>query len=479
MTTAHIIVNDEVNVKIQNLDAATRKFLNNKFKYQIPGARFIPAVRLGRWDGCETFFQLGGSTFINLLPEIIPELETRGYDLELEDRREYTRDYTFDPIGEDYLSSYVWPKGHPDAGQPILLRDYQLNAINQFLSNTQSIQCIATGAGKTILTATLAKCVEPHGRSILIVPSKNLVTQTEEDYINVGLDVGVIYGDRKQLHNHHLICTWQSLNSLLKDHPEKLAEVIDGVVCVIVDECHSLKADKLKSLMTGVMSRIPIRWAVTGTIPKEEYEWRALQVCVGEVTNQISAADLQDKGVLAECNVNILQLIDHAEFKDYPSEQKYLLGNSDRLQYIAKLVNNLEGNSLILVDRVDPGKELASYITNATFLSGATKVRDRKEHYVEVNFSDNKILVATYGIAAVGINITKLHNLVLIEPGKSFVRVIQSIGRGLRKGFDKDHVEIWDITSTCKFSKRHLTKRKQFYAEADYPYQIQKLDWQR
>jgi len=479
MAIAKLVISDEVNVKIHNLDTATRKFLNNKFKYQIPGARFIPAVRLGRWDGCETFFQLGGSTYINLLPEIIPELETRGYDLELEDQREYSRQYTLDPIGEDFLSDYVWPRGHPEEGKPILLRDYQLNAINEFLSNNQSIQCIATGAGKTILTATLAKCVEKYGRSILIVPSKNLVTQTEEDYINVGLDVGVIYGDRKQLHNHHLICTWQSLNSLLKDHPEKLSEVIDGVVCVMVDECHSLKADKLKSLMTGIMSRIPIRWAVTGTIPKEEYEWRSLQVCVGEVINRISASDLQEKGVLAECNVNILQLTDHAEFKDYPSEQKYLLSNSDRLKFIAQMINQLEGNSLVLIDRVDPGQELASYINNATFLSGSTKIKDRKEHYVEVNFSDNKILVATYGIAAVGINITKLHNLVLIEPGKSFVRVIQSIGRGLRKGFDKDHVEIWDITSTCKFSKRHLTKRKQFYAEADYPYHIQKLDWQK
>ena len=131
-----------------------------------------------------------------------------------------------------------------------------------------------------------------------------------------------------------------------------------------------------------------------------------------------------------------------------------------------------------MIDRVEPGRSLAEQIPNAVFLSGATKVRDRKEQYTEVNFSDGKVIVATYGIAAVGINITKLHNLVLIEPGKSFVRVIQSIGRGLRRGFGKDHVEIWDITSTCKFSKRHLTKRKQYYAEADYQYAVEKIHWQ-
>lgn len=478
MAQAILHIKDEVNVKIDGLDAATRRYLNSKFKYEIPGARHIPAVRLGRWDGCETFFQLGGTTYINLLSEIIPELETRGYDLELNDQRSYKTSFTLEPIQEDFLADRVWPKGHPNEGQPIQLRDYQLEAINQFLANTQCIQCIATGAGKTIITAALAKAVQEHGRSILIVPSKNLVTQTEEDYINVGLDVGVVYGDRKQFHNRHLICTWQSLNSLLKDNPESLADIVNGVVCVMVDECHALKADKLKSLMTNVLGQVPIRWAVTGTIPKEQYEWRALQVCVGEVINRITAAELQDRGVLADCQVNIMQLADHVEFKNYPAEQKYLLENSDRLRYIAQMVNGMEGNSLVLIDRVEPGRELASYINNAVFLSGATKIRDRREQYLEVNFSDGKVLVATYGIAAVGINITKLHNLVLIEPGKSFVRVIQSIGRGLRRGFDKEHVEIWDITSTCKFSKRHLTKRKQYYSEADYRYTVSKIDWQ-
>lgn len=478
MATCTLVIKDEVNVRLEGLAVDTRRELNRKFKYPIPGARYIPAVRLGRWDGCETFFQLGGSTYINLLPEILPILSSRGYDIDLDDQRHYTRSFDFTPIDENYLCDRSWPVGHPMEGQPILLRDYQLSAINEFLTNTQSIQCISTGAGKTIITATLARCVEQHGRSLLIVPSKNLVTQTEEDYINIGLDVGVVYGDRKQFHNQHLICTWQSLNSLLKDHPEHLLDILKDLVCVMVDEAHSLKADKLKSLMTQVFAEVPIRWAVTGTIPKEEYEWRALQVCVGDVINNITAAELQDRGVLANCNVNIVQLVDYAEFRDYQSELRYLLENQDRLAYIAKMVNELEGNTLVLVDRVDPGRQLAAQINNATFLSGSTKVRDRREQYTEVNFSDGKVLVATYGIAAVGINIVKLHNLVLIEPGKSFVRVIQSIGRGLRRGFDKEHVDIWDITSTCKFSKRHLTKRKQFYSDAQYPYSQEKKVWQ-
>jgi len=90
----------------------------------------------------------------------------------------------------------------------------------------------------------------------------------------------------------------------------------------------------------------------------------------------------------------------------------------------------------------------------------------------------NKIIIATYGVAAVGINIPRIFNLVLIEPGKSFVRVIQSIGRGIRKAEDKDSVQIWDITSSCKFAKRHLGQRKKFYKEANYPYNIEKINYE-
>jgi superfamily II DNA or RNA helicase len=111
------------------------------------------------------------------------------------------------------------------------------------------------------------------------------------------------------------------------------------------------------------------------------------------------------------------------------------------------------------------------------FVSGATKGTERQGHYDEVADVSDKIIVATYGVAAVGINIPRIFNLVLLEPGKSFVRVIQSIGRGIRKAEDKDFVQIWDITSSCKFAKRHLTQRKAFYKEANYPFTIQKIEY--
>jgi superfamily II DNA or RNA helicase len=180
--------------------------------------------------------------------------------------------------------------------------------------------------------------------------------------------------------------------------------------------------------------------------------------------------------------VNIVQLIDHVEYSNYQSELKYLLEESGRLDTIADLVRrvNETGNTLVLVDRTECGRQLVARLgEKAVFVSGATKGTKRQEEYDEVADSVDKIIVATYGVAAVGINIPRIFNLVLIEPGKSFVRVIQSIGRGIRKAEDKDHVQIWDITSTCKFAKRHLTKRKVFYKEANYPFTAEKLDWMK
>lgn len=484
MKQCTIVVRDEVNVKIEGLDLDTRRRLVNRFKYDVPYARYLPAVRLGRWDGRVAYFQLGGSTYVNLLPDILPILDEEGYDVELDDQRDYQTSFDFVPVTETTYQDRAWPPGHPAAGQPILLRDYQIAIVNDFLANPQCIQEVATGAGKTIMTAALSDAAGQYGRTVIIVPNKSLVTQTETDYRNLGLDVGVYFGDRKEPGHQHTICTWQSLNVLMKNTRNDTAEItiqefLQDVVCVIVDEVHMAKADALKTLLTGVMSQVPLRWGLTGTIPKEPFESQALLVSLGPVVSRLAAAELQDRGVLAQCHVNVVQLVDSVEFANYQTELKYLLEDPDRLDTIAALISrvNQTGNTLVLVDRIAAGEALVSKLPDAVFISGATKSTERQDHYAEVSEASNKTIVATYGVAAVGINIPRIFNLVLVEPGKSFVRVIQSIGRGIRKAEDKDHVEIWDVTSTCRFAKRHLAKRKAYYRDAQYPFSQERLDW--
>ena len=210
---------------------------------------------------------------------------------------------------------------------------------------------------------------QKYGRTIVIVPNKSLVTQTEEDYINLGLDVGVYYGERKELNHKHTICTWQSLNVLHKktkkveaDFP--LDEFLDDVVCVMVDEVHMAKADVLKQLLTGPFADVPIRWGLTGTIPKEEYEKASLIASLGQVISKLSASELQNKGVLANCHVNVIQTQDHQAFRSYQEELTYLTTNTSRLQFISNLMEEIRsgGNALILVDRIKTGELLKDLI---------------------------------------------------------------------------------------------------------------------
>ena len=480
MPECTIEIKDEVNVKIHDLDLVTRRQLEKKFKYFLPHAFHVPAYKLGRWDGCVSFFSVGGVTYLNLLDEIIPILNEK-YIINIKDHRK-NQTFSFDEVTETIHGKLTWPKGHTHEGKNIVLRDYQVEIVNLFLAEPQCLQEIATGAGKTLITATLSYCVEPYGRSIVIVPNKDLVTQTEDDYKNLGLDVGVFFGDRKDIGKTHTICTWQSLNSMDKRYKDGeidagLKTFAKGVVCLMVDEVHMAKADVLRKLLTGPFASIPIRWGLTGTIPQEEHQYASLKASLGNVINRLSASDLQEQEVLANCEINIVQIQDTVQYPNYQSELTYLTTNSDRLDYLSELFKDIvkEGNTLVLVDRIKAGEMLQERLGDeSVFISGSVKSADRREQYDEIQDSDNKVIIATYGVASVGINIPRIFNLVLLEPGKSFVRVIQSIGRGIRKAQDKDFVKVWDITSSAKFSKRHLTKRKKFYTEAKYPFTIQK-----
>ena len=345
----------------------------------------------------------------------------------------------------------------------------------------------------TIMTATLSKICEKYGRTITIVPNKDLVTQTEADFINVGLNVGVYFGDRKDLNKTHTICTWQSLHILNKKSKASdteiltLAEFLEGVNTIIIDEVHQAKADVLKNLLTQNLRNAPIRWGLTGTIPKDDLEFESIRCSLGDVIGRISAYDLQQKGVLSGCHVNIVQTQEWREFGSYPEELKYLVTDKDRLTWMASFIKGISetGNTLVLVDRIDCGKFLQIQLSeifsllkedpDVKFISGTVKSKDRKIAYDEVATSNNKITIATYGVAAVGINIPRIFNLVLIEPGKSFVRVIQSIGRGIRKADDKDFVNIYDMTANTKYAKRHLAARKKYYKDASYPYTTEKV----
>ena len=486
MATTTLQILDEVNIRFTDLDVVCRRKMVQALEFILPYARHTPAFKLGRWDGKMSFCDIGGRSYVNLLDKLLPIVQSCGYEVEIDDQRIPGENFEFDLVAEDSYSHICWPKGHPYAGDPILIKEHQLEVINSYLTNITGINIAPTGSGKTLITAILSHKVQPYGRSIVIVPTKDLVTQTEEDYINMGLDVGVFFGDRKEYLKTHTICTWQSLESLAKKSKEQELEIdinafFEGVVCVIVDEVHKAKADVLRKLLSTYLANAPIRWGLTGTMPEEEADKVGVVACIGPLLGQINTKELQDLGILAQLHVNIWQMQDlgEAAFTNYQAELKWLTTSQARLKFLAKEIITMSdsGNTLILVDRVQTGEMLQSLIPDSVFVSGKMKSKSRKEEYKEVQEVDGKVIIATYGVASTGINIVRIFNLVLFEAGKSFVRVIQSIGRGIRVAPDKDFVNVYDVCSNCKFSKRHLTKRKKFYTEAQYPFSIKKVDY--
>ena len=477
-------IRDEVNVRFTGLDVKTRRKISDEVKYFLPYAYHMPAYKLGRWDGCVRFCDIGGRTYFNLLDKLLPIVTADGYEVEIKDARQKW-DFAFTKVEKDSYSHVVWPKGHPVEGQPIELRNYQVDAVNRFLDNPQCLQEIATGAGKTLITAVLSHKCQAYGRTIVIVPNKDLVVQTEKDYKNLGLDVGVLYGDRKEYDKTHTICTWQSLSILEKksknyeaDFP--IDDFLNNVVCVMVDEVHKAKADVLKNLLSGPFRNVPIRWGLTGTIPKDEHEAIGCICSLGPVIGNLSSKELQDLGVLADLDISVLQLQDGMlGFSSYAQELKWLVTDPKRIDQISQIINGYaeNGNTLVLIDRIKTGEMLAERNPDWAFVRGSMKTQDRQDNYAEISEMDNKVIVATYGVAAVGINIPRIFNLIMIEPGKSFVRVIQSIGRGIRKAQDKDYVNVVDITSNLKYSKRHLTKRKTFYREQNFRHTVTKVEY--
>jgi hypothetical protein len=244
MIPCKLIIKDEVNCRLEGLPIEIRRKLANKFKFMDPTARHRPSVKLGRWSGEIAFFSIGGDGYIAHLPEILKILEENDVEIvEFIDNR-LPFNLNFSTITHDFWGDTRWQAGHPKAGELIKLREDQVCAANEALSNPQSIQCLSTSFGKTILTATLSKACEKYGRTIIIVPNKSLVEQTELDYKNCSLDVGVYYGTRKELDKTHTICTWQSLGVLDKKSKNYSSadeftfnNFISGVNAIIVDEC--------------------------------------------------------------------------------------------------------------------------------------------------------------------------------------------------------------------------------------------------
>jgi len=459
MKKCNITVRDEVYCNITGLEPQDHEFLTHKFALMVEGAFFMPLYKLGRWDGKVKFFDPAGKIYTRLLPDIMPYIEGWGYDVTLNDLRKAV------PLIDTRITE-GWFHGKEGMELKVTMRPYQVEGVNKCLEAGSGFVVAATASGKTWMVAALADAMMHNElRTIVIVPSDDLVKQTVATFRLAALDVGTYSGTTKDIYHMVVVATWQAL----QNNPS----VIKEFQCLVVDEAHGAKAKVVGELINVHAKDIAYRFGFTGTIPKPEIDRMTLKGCIGEELFAITASELMTLGYVAQLEIEPVEIEDNIDedFPDYSSEKSFLAKSPDRLEFLADLIiarAEQHGNTFVLVNSIKQGQQLQKLIKNSVFLHGKDDSDVRAEWYSSFETRDDLIVIATFGIASTGISIDRIFCFFMIDAGKSFVRAIQSVGRSLRKGHDKDSVLCVDVHSKLKWSKKHFRERVKYFKEAKY-----------
>ena len=350
---------------------------------------------------------------------------------------------------------------------------YQIDAVNALIDNMGGIVVAGTGAGKTSICAALCKILNDAGyKTCLIVPSTDLIEQTKETFLPLGVDTGEYSGSLKDIEHDTVISTWQALQNNMA-----LMKLFDAV---IVDEAHGTKGSVIRELINDHGSHMMFRCGVTGTIPKPIVDQYNLKISLGTIIKEISTKWLIDNGFLSTCDIYPIEIDDKKklkfdslkdEFSDYSAEKSWVGKFDERIDAIAKKIKEIANgeNTFVLVNNIPFGKQLEKRIEGSQFLYGETEKDVRQDNYKQFDSQDGLIKIASQGIASTGISIDRIFKLIFVDYGKSYIKAIQSCGRGLRKGGDKNHIDIYDIYSNLKYGRKHFKERATHYKDAQYP----------
>lgn len=360
-------------------------------------------------------------------------------------------------------------------------RPYQKESVETTLKYSKGIIRSATASGKSLVISYIIKNLLDNrpitniGRSLIIVPSTQLVEQFRNDMIEYGLPgkyIGRVYTGYKQWDNAIVISTWQTLKN---NH-----DMISMYDCLIGDECHQNKAHELKTIFSK--SRARYRLGFTGTLPNHITDLYNIKAYLGPVLREYPSGLLAEQGYIAKCNVKAMNLsYPFIESNTYHTIKEEVFHNRERLDIIAELIKGLDDNVLLLVSYIDEGEKLMKLLNRHTkrevvFLSGKDKTTVREEWRKKMKKEKNIALIATYGIFQQGINIPNLKYAIFASPTKSKIRTLQSVGRTLRTHEDKEVAVIFDIIDDVKFLRKHGEKRLQYYESEGFG--IEHIDFQ-
>ena len=472
---------NEVYLSIEGLTQSERQELSDFFTFEVPNAKFMPMVRKRMWDGkIRLFSPANGEIYVGLLPYIKQYCKSKNVKYTIEEGVEDERD-VMDTVARGFIKS-LKPKSR---GRSLKIRDYQIEAFRMALSRNRSLIVSPTASGKSLIIYALVRYYQMAGhRTLILVPTTSLVEQMYTDFEDYGWSSGtycqkVYQGYTTKIDKDVVISTWQSIYKM----PKKYFEQFD---CVIGDEAHMFKAKSLTSIMTK-LHQCKYRFGFTGTLDGTETHKLVLEGLFGSVEQIVTTKELIDKKTLANLKIKCITL-KHPEKRErmtYAEELDYIVSKESRNRFILELCNTISGNTLCLFQLVEKhGKVLYDEMKgkeNVYFVYGGTDTEQREKIRELVEIQNNSTTIASYGTFSTGINIRNIHNIVLASPSKSKIRVLQSIGRGLRTSSTKNSILVFDIADDISYKGRrnftlnHFLERLNIYNEQQFNYEISKV----
>ena len=464
-------------MRLEDLQPSESKELAEYFTFEVAGAKFMPMYRNRVWDGkIRLFSPASGEIYVGLLDYVKSYCDKNNISYIEEENVDDTRD-----VMGSVVRGFVRSLKAKSKGKTLKIRDYQLEAVGHALSRNRALILSPTASGKSLIIYSLVRYYQMAGeRTLILVPTTSLVEQMYSDFEDYGWSSGtycqkVYQGYTTKIEKDVVISTWQSIYKMPKKYFEQFG-------CVIGDEAHMFKAKSLTGIMTK-LHRCKYRFGFTGTLDGTQTHRLVLEGLFGPVEKVTSTKELMDKKSLAKLNIKCI-ILKHKNIREklsYAEELDYIVTNEKRIDFVVNLLQHLRGNTLCLFQLVEKhGKILYDRIgeDNAFFVYGATSAEQREEIRAIVDKSDNSTTIASYGTFSTGINIRNIHNIVLASPSKSKIRVLQSIGRGLRTSSSKDSVLIFDIADDLgrdNYTLRHFTERLNIYNEEQFDYEISKV----
>ena len=472
---------NEVYIILSELTDSERQEISEFFTFEVPGAKFMPQFKSRMWDGkIRLFSPATGEIYLGLLPYVKKFCNSNSIPYIIEEGVENARDITRKDVG-NYIKS-LKPKSQ---GKSLKIRDYQVEAVQLAISRNRALLVSPTASGKSLIIYSLVRYYQMKElKTLILVPTTSLVEQMYTDFEDYGWSSGtycqkVYQGYTTKVDKDVVISTWQSLYKM----PRKY---FDQFGCVIGDEAHMFKAKSLTGIMTK-MHHCKYRFGLTGTLDGTQTHQLVLEGLFGAAEKVVTTKELIDKNTLANLKIKCL-ILRHPNIRKkmtYAEELEYIVSNEKRLDFVVNLLRHLNGNTLCLFQLVEKhGKILNDKMKgseNVYFVYGGTDTSDREKIRGLVETHTKSTTIASFGVFSTGINIRNINNIVLASPSKSKIRVLQSIGRGLRRSDIKDSILIYDIADDISYNERrnftlnHFTERLNIYNEEQFDYDISKV----